>query len=136
VAKTTGLGWTTFTVDDSTGVAQAGVRTDVTDVDFTTPRTAQEITSIDLSAHERLLLLADFSISLKGNFNDATGQSHAVFKTVGVSGVSRLTTMTVAGATLAPRVLYEEYTVQRAANGSLMWDAKGLLADGTVPTWS
>lgn len=136
MAKTTGIGWTTLAIDDSTGTVQAGIRTDTTDIDFTTPRVAQDITSIDLSAHERLLLLADFSIVLKGNFNDAAGQSHAVLKTVGLSGVARTTTMVVAGATLANEVLYTEYTVSRSANGALMWDAKGELADGTVPTWT
>jgi hypothetical protein len=136
MAKTSGIGWTAFAVDDSTGTVQSGVRTDVTDVDFATPRGIQDITSIDLSARERLLLLADFSITIKGVFNDAAGQSHAVFKTVGVSGVNRTTTIVVAGSTLANEVLYTEYTVTREATGALMWDVKGELADGTVPTWA
>jgi hypothetical protein len=42
----------------------------------------QDITGLDKSANERLLLLADFSISLAGVFNDASNMSHDVFKTV------------------------------------------------------
>jgi hypothetical protein len=136
MSKSSGIGWSTFTVDDSTGTVQAGVRTDTTDIDFTTPRDTQEITSIDLSARERLLLLADFSINAKGNFNDAVGQSHAVFKTVGVSGVARTTSITVNGVSLNNEVLYTDYTVTRNSKGELMWSVKGDLADGNVPQWS
>jgi hypothetical protein len=136
MAKSSGIGWTAFAVDDSTGAVQVGVRTDTTDIDFTTPRAVQDITSIDLSARERLLLLADFSINVKGNFNDAPGQSHAVFKTVGVFGLSRTTSITVAGVSLNNEVLYTDYTVTRSSKGELMWDAKGDLSDGNVPSWS
>ena len=42
----------------------------------------QVVTGLDKSAEERLQLLADFSITINGVFNDASNQSHAVFSTV------------------------------------------------------
>jgi len=49
---------------------------------MSTPRAVQDVTGVDKSAIERLLLLADFSITLNGVYNNAAGKSHAVFKTV------------------------------------------------------
>jgi len=85
---------------------------------------------------ERLLLLADFSITLNGVFNDATNQAHEVFRTVPSTSVARTTTITVSGQTLAGELLYTDYALTRAADGSLTWSAPGVLSDGTVPTWS
>jgi hypothetical protein len=122
-------------VDDSTGDPD-DVRNDVTNFEFATPRGVQDVTGIDKSAMERLLLLADFSISLNGVFNDAANQAHEVFRTVPSTAVARTTTITVSGNTLAPEVLYTDYALTRAADGSLTWSAPGVLSDGTVPTWS
>jgi len=79
--KESGLGWTTLSVDDATPTLQ-DIKNDVTNFDFSTPREEQDVTGVDKSAVERLLLLADFSIALNGVFNDAVNLSHAVFKTV------------------------------------------------------
>jgi len=133
--KESGLGWTTLSVDDSAGSAKA-IKNDVTSFEFATPRGVQEVTGVDKSAYERILLLADFSISLKGVYNDDADKSHVVFKTVPSTSVARTTTLTVSGQTLAPEVLYTDYALSRAEDGSLTWTAPGLLADGTVPTWS
>lgn len=135
MAKETGLGWTTLSVDDSGGSAQA-IKNDITNFQFSTPRGVQDVTGVDKSAMERLLLLADFSITLNGVFNDAAGQAHSVFKTVPSTSVARTTTLTVSGQTLANEVLYTDYSLTRAQDGSLTWSAPGVLADGTVPTWS
>lgn len=135
MAKESGLGWTTLSVDDAAAAAQA-IKNDITNLDFATPRAEQDVTGVDKSAMERLLLLADFSITLNGVFNDATNMSHAVFKTVPSTSVARTTTLTVSGQTLAPEVLYTDYRITRAANGALTWVAPGVLSDGTVPTWS
>lgn len=135
MAKESGLGWTTLSVDDSNGVAKA-IKNDVTSFDFGTPRDVQDVTGIDKSAVERLLLLADFSINLNGVFNDAADFSHAVFKTVPSTSVARTTTLVVSGNTLAPEVLYTDYALNRGEKGELTWKAPGVLADGAVPTWS
>lgn len=135
MAKENGLGWTTLSVDDSAGSAQA-IKNDITNLAIATPRAVQDVTGIDKSAMERLLLLADASITLNGVFNDAAGASHVVFKTVSSTSVARTTTATVSGQTLAPELLYTDYQLTRADSGELTWSAPGVLADGTVPTWS
>jgi len=135
MAKESGLGWTTLSVDDSAGTVQA-IKNDVTNFNFATPRGVQDVTGVDKSAMERLLLLADFSITLNGVFNDAAGASHAVLKTVPSTSVNRTTTLTVSGQTLAGELLYSDYALTRNQDGSLTWTAPGVLADGTVPTWS
>lgn len=135
MAKESGLGWTTLSVDDSAGSAKA-IKNDVTNFEFGTPHAVWEVTGVDSSAIERILLLADFSITLNGVFNDAADFSHAVFKTVPSTSVARTTTLTISGQTLAPEVLYTDYALTRADDGKLTWQAPGVLANGTVPTWS
>lgn len=134
MAKATGLGWTTLAVSDSTGTNQVDIRNDVTDLAFATPRGIQDDTGIDRSAHERLLLLADFSITPKGVFNAAV--SHTVFATVPSTAVNRLTQIVVNAKSLQANCLYSDYALTRAATGELTWQAPGALADGAVPTWS
>ena len=80
MAKQSGLGWTTLSVDDSSGTAQ-DIRNDITNFQFATPRAVQDVTGVDKSAIERILLLADFSITLNGVFNEAANMSHEVFCT-------------------------------------------------------
>lgn len=135
MAKESGIGWTTLSVDDSSGSAQA-IKNDITNFQFATPRAVQDVTGVDKSAIERLLLLADFSITLNGVFNDAANQSHAVFKTVPSTSVNRTVTLTVSGQTLANECLFTDYNLTRGQDGSLTWSAPGVLADGAVPTWS
>lgn len=135
MAKENGLGWTTLSVDDSAGVAKA-IKNDVTNFSFATPRGVQDVTGVDKSAYERLLLLADFSITLNGVFNDATGLSHDVFKTVPLTSVARTVTLVVSGDTLPNETLFTDYALTRAQSGELTWTAPGVLADGTVPTWA
>lgn len=135
MAKESGLAWTTLSVDDSGGTAR-DIRNDITNFQFATPRNVQDVTGIDKSAIERLLLLADFTITLNGVFNDATNLSHAVFKTVPSTSVARTVSLGVSGQTLANECIFTDYALTRAADGSLTWTAPGQLADGTVPTWS
>lgn len=136
MAKQSGLGWTTLSVDDSAGAVEA-IKNDVTNFQFSTPRGVQDVTGVDKSAIERLLLLADFSITLNGVANFAASPSaHDVFRTVSSTSVARTTTLTIAAKTLAPEVLYTDYQLTRAETGELTWQAPGVLADGTVPTWT
>ena len=133
-AKSTGLGWTTFTVADATGTNLVDIRNDVTELGFATPRGVQDVTGIDKSAHERLLLLADFSVDPKGVFNPAV--SHAVFSTVPSTSVQRPVKLTVNGTNLGVNCLFSDYQLTRANGGELTWQAPGALSDGAVPTWS
>ena len=137
MAKTTGLGVTTLSVDDSGGTVR-DIRNDITSFNFATPRGVQDVTGIDKSAMERLLLLADFSMTLNGVVNNVnTGAtSHAVFRTVPSTSVNRTVTLTLAGQTLATECLFTDYSWSRSQSGELTWAAPGVLADGTVPTWA
>jgi len=136
MAKESGLGWTTCSVDDSAGSAQA-IKNDITNLAFSTPRGVQDVTGIDKSAYERLLLLADFSITLNGVFDDSSAaNAHAVFKTVPSTSVARTVTLTVSGDTLANEVLFTDYPLTRSAAGELTFAVPGVLADGAVPSWT
>ncbi len=135
MSKESGLGWSSLAVDDSAGSPNE-LKNDITNLTIATPRGVQDVTGIDKSAYERLLLLADFSIQLNGVFNDAAAASHVTFKTVSSTSVARTTTCTISGQTIAPEVLYTDYQLTRAASGELTWSAPGVLSNGTVPTWS
>lgn len=138
-SKETGLGWTTLSVETSGAVSKA-IKNDVTNFSFSTPRGVQDVTGVDSSAMERLLLLADFSLTLNGVFNDAADFSHDVFKTVPSTSVARGFTLTVSGQTMGttntPKLLFTDYALTRAASGELTWTAPGVLANAGVPTWS
>lgn len=135
MAKESGLGWTTCSVDDSSGSVRA-IKNDIVSLEFSTPRGVQDVTGIDKSAYERILLLADFSVTLNGVFNDAANQSHDVFKTVTSTSVARTVTLTVSGQTLANECLFTDYPLTRADSGELTFAVPGVLSDGTVPTWA
>ncbi len=133
MAKASGIGWTTLSVDDSGGTPVV-IKNDITNLQFSTPRAVQDVTGVDKSAMERLLLLADFSITLNGVFNAAT--SHTVFRTVPSTSVPRTTSLTVNGVSLPNEVLYTDYPLSRSDSGELTFAVPGVLADGTVPTWA
>lgn len=138
MAKQTGLALTALSIDDAGGTPR-DLRNDFTSFDFATPRDVQEVTGLDKSAKERLLLLADFSITVNGVFNStATTSGHAVFSTVPSTSVARTTTITHGSTarTLAPEVLYTDYALKRGDDGSFTYTAPGVLSDGTVPTWA
>lgn len=135
MAKSSGLGQTTLSVDDSAGTARA-IKNDITNWQMSTPRGVQDITGVDKSANERLLLLADMSVTYNGVHNPAANQQHDVFKTVSSTSVARTCTNTVNGVTLAGELLFSDYQMTRSDSGELTWSAPGSLADGTVPTWA
>lgn len=135
MAKESGLGWSTLSVDDASGTPR-DIRNDLTNLQFATPRAVQDVTGIDKSAMERLLLLADFSITMNGVFNDATNMSHSVFKTVPSTSVMRTVSINVSGQTLAAECLLTDYPLTRSDSGELTFAVPGVLADGTVPTWA
>lgn len=135
MAKSSGLGLTTLSVDDSSGSAQ-DIRNDITDFDFSTPRDVQDVTGVDKFANERLVLLADFSVNLNGVFNPSANRAHAVLSTVPSTSVNRTVLFVMNGKTLTNETLFTDYAITRSDKGELTWKAPGVLADGTVPTWS
>ncbi|MCX4703861.1 hypothetical protein [Streptomyces sp. NBC_01373] len=135
MAKSTGLGQTTLSVDDASGTAR-DIRNDITNWQLATPRGVQDVTGVDKSANERLLLLADASITLNGVHNPSANRQHDVLKTVSSTSVARTVTNTINGVTLACEMLFSDYQLSRSDSGELTWSAPGALADGTVPTWA
>lgn len=136
MAKESGLGWTTCSIDDSGGTLRAIIN-DVTNLQFALPRGVQDTTGIDKSAMERLLLLADFSATLNGVFNDAASTgAHTVLKTVSSTSVIRTFTLVISGQTLSNEVIVSDLQYSRAQSGEFTWTAPLSLADGALPTWS
>jgi hypothetical protein len=133
MAKETGLGWTALNVDDD-GAAARDIRNDVTNLEFSTPYAQQDVTGIDKSATERLLLLADFTCTLNGVFNPAANRAHVVLS--GDLRVVRTVGITISAQVLNNECLQTDYNLSRNANGEFTWQAPFVLSDGTVPNWT
>ena len=126
----------TVALDDGAGTAKT-ISNDITSMDFATPRGVQDVTGVNKTSVERLLLLADFSATLNGVFNDATDYSHAVLKTVPSTSTTRLITITASGQVLAVETLVTDYALTKAITGELAWRAP-CVGQGTTdpPTWA
>ena len=128
-------------MQDSGGTART-ISNDVTNWQFSTPRATQDVTGVDKSANERILLLADYSVTLNGVWNSASSNmSHDVFKTIPSTSAVRSVELDPLGATtglpsLVVNCLLTDYQITRANTGELTWQVPGSLADGAVPTWT
>jgi hypothetical protein len=139
MAKTSGLGGVIKVADSSSSVQT--ITNDVTNYSFTTPRNTQDTTGVDKFANERILLLADFTVTLNGVFNTASNLSHAVFSTIPSTSVTRSVEIDPIGTTtgfpkLVVNCLLTDYQLTRANTGELTWQVPGSLADGNAPTWT
>lgn len=136
MAKITGL-TTQVSVDDSGSVAR-DISNDIRSVSFRTTRGMQDVTGLDKSAMERLLVLADGHVEIKGVFNAAANKSHDVFKTVVSSIVARVVAIVLPGAaaTLTMTCIFSDYAIDRNERGELTFTATGDLSSGTAPVWS
>lgn len=130
-----GLGWTTFSVDNAAGVLKA-LRTCTFALNFATPRGVWDITTLNMSAYARELLLSDFSCEPTGGFDDGTDLAHAVLASMSSSNTKRTVTLVVSGQTLTNECIITDYQQQRPQSGEFTWTAPMVLSDGTVPTWS
>jgi len=108
--------------------------------DIATPRGNVDITGLDKSGIERLLLLADGTATLNMQFDPtATTGQHTVFRTMSSSSVTRTVTFLINStptATLSMEMICTDYTLNRGQDGNLTAVASLALANGTVPTWS
>lgn len=134
MAKESGLG-VVVKVDDAGGSLQT-ISNDITNLEWTMPSEVQDMTGVNSSGMERLILLADFTVTLTGVVNSAANQQHDVFKAVNVSSVTRTVSLTHSGQTLSNEVLFNDYAWARGPNGSLTWNAPGELNSTTVPVWT
>ena len=136
VNKLSGLGGSVVCGDSSNSANT--ITEDITNWTLSTPRAVQDVTGVGKSANERILLLADCSVTLNGVFDDeATTGAHIVFATIPSTSVARLITLTPTtdDPYIAPTCLLTDYQLTRAATGELTWQVPGSLANGTVPTW-
>lgn len=139
MAKTSGLG-SVVKVEDASASVQT-ISNDITNYQYSTPRATQDTTGVDKSANERILLLADYSVTLNGVFNTASNMSHAVLSTISSTSVVRSVEIDPIGTTtgnpkLAVNCLLTDYQLTRSNTGELTWQVPGSLADGNVPTWA
>lgn len=143
MAKSTGLALTTLSVGDSAGPNTAtDIRNDVNNFTVSTPRAVFDVTGTDKSAIERLLGLADASVTLNMLWNP-TGQ-HLIFSTVPSTSVARCVLLTVNGKNLNlgatgagnGAVLFTDYQWTRSGAGEVTTSAPGVLSNGSVPAWS
>lgn len=139
MAKESGLGFTTLSVADAAAGLQ-DIRNDVPNFQFATPRGVQDVTGIDKFAFERLLLLADMSMTLNGIFNDAANKSHDVFKSVPTFSGGRAVQIAHSGNNLgitpAIAMIATDYALARANGGELTWTVPMALSNGVIPTWA
>jgi len=133
------MAWTTCDVDGADGNADS-IKNDVTSLTVSMPRAEADVTGLDKSAHERLLLLATVSVGLNGVFNDSADKSHDTFLTVPTTSVARTVTLTVSGKTLdnpsVPEMLPTDYSLSRGADGSFNWTVPLLNGDGATVAWA
>ena len=136
MAKGTGIGMTA-SIDDGSGAAQV-ITNDITNLSINLPRANQDVTGIDKAAPERILLLADLSLSLNGVFNDDANKSHDVFKSVPSQGATQLRSVSIAisGQTFTAETIPDGYALTLATGGAFTWAVTLLNADGTIPAWS
>lgn len=125
MAKTSGL---------TTAITVAGnvISNDVTTVSLDTPYGVQDVTGLDKSAVERILLRADATGTFSGVFNVTASMSHATFKTPG----SKTVVIGYPGATATFTVVTTGYSVSLGADGSLTWTAPFALSSGTAVAWT
>ena len=134
--KESGIGMTA-SIDDGGGSAQV-ITDDITDLVIGIPRAVQDVTGLADAAPERLLLLADMTMTLNGVFNDASNLSHAVFKTIPSQTANQLRAVSIAisSQTFTAETYATDYILTRAADGALTWSVPFVNADGNIPAWS
>lgn len=134
--KLSGLGGS-VAVADASSVSQT-ITDDITNWTLSTPRAVQDVTGVGKSANERILLLADASLTLNGVFDDASDMSHEVFSTIPSTSIARAVVLipTSDNPQITSNYLLTDYQLTRAATGELTFQVPGSLSDGTVPSWT
>jgi hypothetical protein len=114
-------------------VASNVISNDITSITLDTPYGVQEITGLDKSAVERLLLRADASGSFNFAFNVDASRSHATLKTPG----SKTFVILFGGvATATFTALTTNYALNVAEDGSILGTANWALSSGTAVAWT
>ena len=107
---------------------------DVGSLTLSTPYGVQDITGVNSSALERLLLRADAQLTLNAFFNATAGQSHASLKTPGSKAIVIVYANGAVTATFT--AVQTDCTWDLAADGSLTMSAPFQLSSGTAVAWT
>lgn len=134
MAKTTGVGITTFSIDDASGTPR-DIRNDIGAFGLSMPRAVQDVTGLDNAGMDRLPLLADVALDTDVFLNTAANRSHDVFKTVISASVSRTTSIGFASVTFVPELLFTDYNITRDSGAAVTIKCPGVLTGGQVPAW-
>jgi hypothetical protein len=125
----------TISIDDADGTARA-IGNDLVSATFNTSRGVQDVTGLDKSAMERLLLLNDFNLSVTAVWNPAANPSmFGVFSTP-ADDDTRTVTIVVGGKTLTAECLMSGVSWSRPSDGSFGATATFELANGTAAAWT
>lgn len=127
MAKTSGI-------TTAVTIASNVISNDVTSITLDTPYGVQDVTGLDKSAIERLMLRADATGTLNGVFNTAGSMSHATLKTPGIKTV--VIAFAAAAATATFSAAFTNYAVTMADDGSLTWSSNFQLSSGTAVAWT
>ncbi len=103
-----------------------------------TPRGVQDITGIDKSAHERLLLNSSGEIGFDSFWNEASDQIHDVLSSLPTTdrqAIYARSATTRGGAGLAMGCKQIDYNWNRPADGTLTGTTQLLSSDGFAPAW-
>lgn len=114
-------------------VASNNISNDVASLNFDTPYGTQDVTGLDKSAVERLLLRADCTGTLNFFFNVDSSRSHATLKTPG----SKSVVIVFGGAATATfTALFTGYALNVGADGSITGSSPWALSSGTAVAWT
>lgn len=134
MAKSSGIGMT-VTIDDADGTGRA-ITNDITNITFSTPRGVQDVTGLNSTALERLLLLIDFNCTVTAVFNPAANPSmFGVFSTP-ADNDTRTVVIVVGGKTMTAECHMTGVSWSRNADGSFTAQATFVQSSTTAPAWS
>ena len=134
MAKSSGIGMT-VTIDDADGTGRA-ITNDITNITFSTPRGVQDVTGLNSTALERLLLLIDFNCTVTAVFNPAANPSmFGVFSTP-ADNDTRAVVIAVGGKTMTAECHMTDVSWSRNADGSFTAQATFMQSSTTAPAWT
>lgn len=128
---------TTVTIDDANGSGR-DISADVTSLSINTSRGEQDITGLDKSAMERLLLRSDTTVALQGVYDPGSNLAHAVFSTVGTQAgtVTRTAVIGFPIGTATVETVPSNYNLNVGADGAVTWSVDLHTANGTAIAWT
>ena len=117
----------------SVTIASNDISNDILSITVDTPYGTQDVTGLDKSAMEKIMLRADCTGTLTAAFNTAGSKSDATLKTPG----SKTFVIVYPGpATLTYTAVTTNYNLAFGADGSLLITCNWELSSGTAAAWT